>query len=153
MNDRVNAGFVVVLALLLVGCGERAAPGAGGGSPVVERASSVASATPVRVGEAGASFAACQAAGTTRNLAAGQTLAVRAAPFDSAAVTAQIAPAARFFVCARSIDEHWMGVVYEEGGTLSSACGVSAPVPSRRAYVGPCRSGWVASASVRLVAG
>ncbi|WP_336959345.1 hypothetical protein [Sphingobium aquiterrae] len=32
-------------------------------------------------------------------------------------------------------------------------CGVSSPVESRRPYRGPCRSGWVSSAYVALVAG
>jgi hypothetical protein len=46
-----------------------------------------------------------------------------------------------------------MGIVYEEAGTLSPTCGVSSPVTSRRDYDGPCRSGWVSSAFVKLIAG
>lgn len=141
----------------LAACGERVAADGNDLAPDLERTASPipAPATPVRVGEAGQSFAACQGAGTTRNLdaAAGAALPVRAAPFDTAATTGRIAAETRFFVCTRSIDQRWLGIVYEDGGTLSPACGVSAPAPGRGNYAGPCRSGWVASASVRLVAG
>jgi hypothetical protein len=106
----------------------------------------------VRVGELGPNFDACAGAGTTRNLP-GKTLPVRAAPFESAAETGSIASGARFFVCNRSHDQKWLGVVYQESGALAEACGVSSPTTERRAYDGPCRSGWVASAFVRLVAG
>ena len=109
-------------------------------------------AVPVRIGELGPSFAACNAAGTTRNLGEGG-LDVRAAPFDTAAQRGEIAAGGRFFVCARSHDQRWMGVVFHDSGALDPGCGVSAPVTARRAYDGPCRSGWVSSAFVKLVAG
>lgn len=104
---------------------------------------------PVRIGELGPSFAACATAGTTRR---GGSLDVRAAPFDNADQLGEIQAGTRFFVCTRSIDQRWMGVVYADSGLLDEACGVSAPVPSRRAYAGVCRSGWVAAAAVKLVA-
>ena len=108
---------------------------------------------PVRIGELGANFDACAAAGTTRQVNAGSTLPVRAAPVEDAAETGAIAAGQRFFICARSHNQKWLGVVYEPGGTLAESCGVSSPVTSRRAYDGPCRSGWVPSAFVRSVAG
>ena len=107
---------------------------------------------PVRVGELGANFAACGSA-ATRHLPADGQLTVRAAPDEDAAETGTIAGGARFFVCTRSIDQRWMGVVYDADGALSPACGVSSPIASRRAYDGPCRSGWVSSAFVKLIAG
>jgi hypothetical protein len=107
----------------------------------------------VRIGELGPSFDACGAAGTTRRIAAGKALAVRAAPVEDAEETGGIAAGQRFFVCARSHNQKWLGVIYEPGGTLAESCGVSLPVTSRRAYEGPCKSGWVASPFVRLVAG
>ena len=110
-------------------------------------------AVPVRIGELGPNFAACSAAGTPRHIAAGEGLQVRAAPFETAATSGSIPAAARFFVCTRSHDQRWFGVVYEEGGTLSPACGVSRPLAARRNYEGPCRSGWVASAFVKVIAG
>lgn len=113
----------------------------------------VPGAVPVRIGELGANFDACGAAGTTRHLDAGAQLPVRAAPFDTSAETGRVRAGTQFFICTRSHDQRWMGIVYDESGTLSPACGVSSPVMSRGSYEGPCRSGWVSSAFVKLIAG
>jgi hypothetical protein len=110
-------------------------------------------AVPVRIGELGASFDACGSAGTTRNLDAGGGLEVKAAPFDAAAVAGRVPAGARVFICARSHDQRWLGIVYNDAGELSAECGVSSPVTSRRDYPGPCRSGWVSSAFIKLIAG
>jgi hypothetical protein len=112
-------------------------------------------AVPVRIGELGANFAACNAAGTTRNLgpASGDRLEVRAAPFDASATNGAIPANARFFICTRSHDQRWLGVVFDEAGTLAEGCGVSRPAPTRRNYEGPCRSGWVSAAFVKQIAG
>jgi hypothetical protein len=109
--------------------------------------------TPVRVGEMGQNFDACSGAGTTRKVEGGKTLPVRAAPFDDAAETGAIPAGKRFFICSRSHNQKWLAVVYDESGTLAERCGVSTPSTTRRVYEGPCRSGWVASPFVRLVAG
>lgn len=140
---------------LLAGCGEPVADNHFAGEAMPEAAPPATvsiDAVPVRVGETGPSFAACGAVGTTRNLAEGTVLPVSAAPFDNAAETGSIAAGSRFFICTRSHDQRWMGVVYDEGGELSEACGVTGPVTRRRAYDGPCQSGWISSAFVRLVA-
>lgn len=110
---------------------------------------------PVRIGELGPNFNACNSAGTSRNLdaAAGDRLPVHAAPYDVARQTGAIPAGARFFICTRSHDQRWSGIVYEESGTLAPACGVSRPVTSRASYGGPCRSGWVSSAFVKQIAG
>jgi hypothetical protein len=108
---------------------------------------------PVRIGELGANFEACGAAGTTRNLKAGEALPVRSAPFDDAGGTGSVASGARFFICTRSLDQKWFGIVFDEGGALAERCGVSEPVTRRRDYDGPCRSGWVQSAFVKVIAG
>lgn len=144
-----------LFALILAGCGEAVDDNHFAEDihqPRPEAAPVATDAVPVRVGELGASFAACGAFGTTRNLAAGGTLPVRAAPFESAAEAGRIGAGARFFICTRSHDQRWMGVVYDESGALSEGCGVYAPVTSRRPYQGPCRSGWISSAFVKLVA-
>jgi hypothetical protein len=142
--------------LALAGCGEAVKDDHFAQDVKAEREAAapiVPGAVPVRVGELGPSFDACGAAGTTRNLQAGEQLPVRAAPFEASAETGRVLPGARFFICARSHDQRWMGIVYEESGTLSAACGVSSPVAGRGNYAGPCRSGWVSSAFVKLIAG
>lgn len=147
--------FTLLALIALAGCGETVKDDhfrSGPEQPTAAPAPVRTEAVPVRVGELGPAFNACGHAGTTRNVGAGGTLPVKAAPFDTAADAGQIAAGARFFICTRSHDQRWLGVVHEAGGTLSAGCGVSQPVTSRRAYDGPCRSGWVPSASVRLVA-
>src|SRR3569833_2844452 len=76
---------------------------------------------PVRVGELGPNFAACSAAGPARHLEAGGTLPVRSSPIDNAPQTGAVPTGARFFVCARSIDQKWFGIVYDQSGALSPA--------------------------------
>ena len=150
--------WTLLLAAGASGCQEPPQPGESRGSttPRYQRAEGEGSPLseaqrPVRIGELGPSFAACGTHGTTRNVAAGEALPVRAAPFDAAGETGRVPSGSSFFVCSRSIDQKWFGVVYDQSGALSDACGVSRPVPARRDYRGPCRSGWVESASVRLV--
>jgi hypothetical protein len=140
----------------LAGCGEPVEDDHFANSIDIERAEPVpvtVDSVPVRIGELGASFAACSAAGTTRHLAVGATLPVRAAPFEAAEEMGSIPAGTRFFVCTRSHDQDWMGVVFHENGALDPSCGVSGPVAARQAYTGPCDSGWVSSALVKLVAG
>ncbi len=151
--------LAAVAAIALAGCGEpvrddhysnnarsEATPAPAPRPPVRQQA-------PVRVGELGPSFDACSAAGTTRHVDAGKSLPVRAAPFEDSEEIGAIAAGQRFFVCTRSHNQKWLGVVYDESGTLAERCGVSSPATSRRNYDGPCRSGWVSSPLVRLVAG
>lgn len=150
----------LTLSLALAGCGDPVPveevgnrAGTGEAAGYTEPTAMVTEAVPVRIGEAGASFAACNAAGTTRNLGAGESLPVRAAPFQTAAAAGALPAGSRFFICSRSHDQKWMGVVYDESGTLAQSCGVSAPVTARRPYDGPCKAGWVASAFVKLISG
>jgi len=108
---------------------------------------------PVRIGELGASLEACAGAGTPRRLQAGETLPVRSAPFDNAPQTGTVAAGGRFFICSRSLDQKWFGIVYDPSGMLARRCAVSEPVGSKRAYSGPCASGWVSSPFVKMIAG
>ena len=151
----IKAAALIALA---GGCQEAAEPGESRGSttPRYERAEGDASALEqamrrVRIGEQGPSFAACNARGTTRSRSAETMPPVRAAPYEAAHVIDSLPAGATFFICSRSLDQKWFGVVYDTGGTLSDGCGVSRPVPSRRDYSGPCQSGWVSSAFVKLV--
>jgi hypothetical protein len=137
-------------------------------------------ARPVTIGEDGPRLDACGATGVVRGPGADGTLDLRAAPFAGAQRVAVLAEGSRVHVCTRSIDQRWLGVVVQPAlpepapgpgadntavngaanGTESAAkapqatdCGVSRPVEAKRAYDGPCESGWVSSAFVRLVAG
>jgi hypothetical protein len=55
----------------------------------------------------------------------------------------------QIFVC----DERkpWLAVV--DGRSADGTCGVSTPWPIRQPYTGPCRSGWIHSRYVRIIAG
>lgn len=108
---------------------------------------------PVRIGELGPNFAACNAQGRIDERAADGPVPVRAGPFEQSHEADRLAPGASFYICTRSLDQRWMGVVYADGGRADRSCGVSAPVRSRRDYDGPCRSGWVPSAQVRMTSG
>lgn len=121
-------------------------------------------ARPVTIGEDGPRLAACGALGIVQGLGT-RTLALRSAPFDAAKASAQLAEGARLHICARSLDQRWLGVVVaplpmpptgddatevDDEGPLD--CGVSSPVERKLRYDGPCASGWVSSGFVRLIA-
>jgi hypothetical protein len=147
---------IILLCLALSACGEPAAVvdrSAQDNEAVPEAAVVTPGSRAVRIGELGANFRACSAAGTTRNLKAGEALPVRSSPFDNAGETGSVAGGGRFFICTRSHDQKWFGIVFDEGGELALRCGVSEPVTRRRDYDGPCRSGWVQSAFVKVIAG
>lgn len=151
---------IALAALLLAGCGERAPEQGGtGGSttPPYVRAEAgepmAGERTPVRIGELGPNFAACNGRGAVRERAGGGPAPVRAAPYEPAAEIDRLAPGATFSLCSRSHDQRWFGIVYDETGAAAERCGVAAPVPARRDYDGPCNAGWVPSARVRLLTG
>lgn len=114
----------------------------------------------VRIGEGGPRFDACQAVGRVAGLR-GSELDVRIAPFDSAKSKDSLSEGQSVYVCTRSHDQQWLGIVYDdvavpadgEGVAQRADCGVSSPVRSKRNYDGPCKSGWVESTFVKLVAG
>ncbi len=151
--------FLVLLPFLLAGCGGEAVNAdqfANPAQPEAEEAGPIQpSAVPVRIGELGPNFAACSAAGMPRRTDGepGEGLPLRAAPFDAAAETARLPEGARFFVCSRTHDQRWLGVVFDASGTLSPGCGVSRPITARANYTGPCRSGWAPAAFVKIIAG
>lgn len=147
--------------LLLAGCADADAPRqdtGGSTTPRYERAEQNGdllgeTQTPVRIGELGANFAACNARGAVRDRAAGGPVPVHAAPFEQAAEIDRLPPGSEFFICTRSHDQRWFGIVYPEAAEAPEQCGVARPISGRRDYEGPCESGWVSSALVRLISG
>ena len=112
---------------------------------------------PVMIGEDGQRLDACGAMGQVVRVGA-KGLAVRAAPFAEAKEIARIVEGSRAWVCTRSIDQKWLGVVLApeppaDNETAPADCGVSDPVDRKQPYDGPCLSGWVSSAAIRLIAG
>lgn len=101
----------------------------------------------------------------------GGELPVRDAPFDGAKQVGALTDDTEVFVCTRSLDQQWLGVVVgpstsasggaaQPGDTDAAAaeapeidCGVTRPVRSKRPYTGPCLSGWVENTFVASVAG
>ena len=116
----------------------------------------VPDAQPVQIGEGGSRFEACSARGTVVDVPPGSSLPIRIAPFSSAAEAGSLTNGQRLFVCTRSIDQRWLGVVVmppTAEGAPADDCGLSVRVESTRGYDGSCKSGWVSSALVRLFAG
>lgn len=117
---------------------------------------------PVRIGEGGPRFDACQAVGkVTRS-----SLEVTIAPFETAKAKDQLTLGQMVYVCTRSLDQRWLGIVYEKTAAAALAeagedatpvgtadCGVSSPVRAKQNYEGPCMSGWVESNFIKLIAG
>jgi hypothetical protein len=138
----------LLAVLLLAGCNNGSPPDQDiETAPVaVETSAALSPGTvPVRIGEQGASFAACGIGGVVVAASA----PVRAAPFEDATVTETLEQGRPLFVCTRSIDQRWLGIVAPAAETPQDGCGVTTPVPSRRGYDGPCVSGWVPAPTVR----
>ena len=102
----------------------------------------------VRIGEDGSAAPACAIRGVVTNLSDGATLPLYTAPFAHAATAAELAEGQQLFVCTRSIDQRWLGVVVPTGGDTD--CGVTGRIERAGDYAGPCRSGWVSFTYVRV---
>jgi hypothetical protein len=158
MTGRLQILFILLPTLPLSGCQDQPfSNNFGATTPISQRPTEGKTTldeavTPVRVGEPGPGFAACNSQGRVRDQAA-DGLPVRAAPFERAQQKGTLAPGATFFICSRSIDQRWFGVVYEAPGRAAPSCGVSTPTGRRSDYEGPCDSGWVGSAQVQLISG
>ncbi|EXS69860.1 hypothetical protein [Sphingobium sp. Ant17] len=114
-------------------------------------------AQPVMIGEDGLRFDACGGLGQVSRSGAGG-LPLLAAPFADAKILARLPDGQRAYICNRSLDQKWLGVVVQpvapaDGAPAAPDCGVSSPVDRKQAYDGPCVSGWLASPYVRLIGG
>ena len=152
-----------LLALLAAGCGDRlgaqrgrrrlddAALCPGRGGSVAARQCDAC-----RCGSASwarASPPATRAARPATGRASGDGAGARRAVRARIARSTGCAAGTEFFICSRTHDQRWFGIVYPRAGQALEACGVAAPASRRGDYDGPCASGWVASARVRLVSG
>lgn len=146
--------FVLILAATgLAACNPNVEDQSGTGTAPLNRGDIEANddlVQPIVIGESGPRFDACQATGLVRSVAGDGQLPVRAAPFTEAERRDSLTNGDRVFVCNRSHDQSWFGIVYSEDREITGACGVSSPVSRRSRYDGPCRSGWVSSAFIQL---
>jgi hypothetical protein len=132
----VSRGVRLALAALLA----TASAHAGAPSP---------KAVPVMVG-GNADIDACpslaQVGGATSGL-----ISVKAGPSAEHAEIDRLANGAFAYAC----EEHgeWTGVVYLQGKNEAPDCGVASNRAKRSSYKGPCKSGWVRSRWLSIVAG
>lgn len=182
MKAKSPAFFFVLLpallpAMLLAGCADpeptrQRAPGGQAAGERLGATEASPTARPVTIGEGGARFAACQGRGRVGGLR-GAELPVRDAPFDGAKQVGALTDDTEVFVCTRSLDQQWLGVVVGQFPASASApqgaaappvedaapaaapavdCGVTRPVRTKQPYTGPCLSGWVENTFVASVA-
>lgn len=104
---------------------------------------------PVIVGGS-ADLDACQTLGQVRGLKAGGDgfLSVRSGPSTRHAELDRLRNGRQVYFCTRK--GYWVGIVY---GPRGSGCSVTSPIARKRAYRGPCKSGWVHSAFLEPLAG
>jgi len=120
-------------------CGQRGGTWSGGG-PGSHAGAKAPLAVTVGVDGNGP---ACPLQATVSGLHSG-TLTVRAGPSGGFERVDRLHNGTRVFLCDRSGDAGWAGIVYGSGD-----CGLSAPIARPRAYSGACRSGWVRSDYLR----
>ena len=154
-TESVMKTVPLVLALFLVACSREVS--SGNDAELYQSNSAVLTpgVQPVRVGEGGAAYPACTGTGTVVNLSpSGESyLSLRAAPFAEANEVTRLNDGAPLFLCSRSLDQRWQGVVVPPIDTPNADCGVTTPLAGAQAYAGPCKSGWVLTAFVRPSAG
>ena len=147
-----RTALAIGLSLLLGGCTGRG--DFGNDASLYQTGNDTAVLSPgtraVRIGESGPTAPAC-AAGQVVNLSPSglAALPVRTAPFDEASEVARLDEGARVYLCTRSLDQRWQGVVVPPADAPDSDCGVTARLDASRDYAGPCRAGWVLGTYLR----
>ena len=112
------------------------------------------SSVPVMIGEHGeVDLDACVGAGAVFGLnpKGDGFLAVRSGPAAHYKLLDRLQEGQQVFLCSSSEDELWHGVIYTSDAKVD--CGVGSPVKSARAYKGPCKSGWVSTKWIKVIAG
>lgn len=79
-------------------------------------------------------------------------LAVRSKPSARARELDRLHPGMVVWACDETANGEWTGIIYSPPGRTVE-CGVGTPAPRHQAYRGPCRSGWVSSRFLTIVAG
>ena len=90
---------------------------------------------------------ACPLRAVVTGLRGSSQLSVRAGPGTGFARVDRLGNGAHVFLCDRSGDAGWVGIVY--AGDNGADCGLTAPIKRPQAYAGACRSGWVRSSYLR----
>ena len=102
---------------------------------------------PVRIGVHGnPDLDACLGVGRTTS-----AVSARLAPSDSASISVSLEANQELYLCGSSPDGEWESVVIPN--KAGHDCGVSTPVTVPRIYTGPCRSGWLPSKHIQILAG
>jgi hypothetical protein len=82
-------------------------------------------------------------------------VAVRAGPGLKFDAIDSLKAGAPFFSCDGA--EGWVGIVYRRDGdppdTTGSCGALTSPIAEKRAYRGPCRSGWIADSAQQITGG
>ena len=109
----------------------------------------------VMIGQDGADFDACGGYGeiTGLNPDGDNFLAVRAGPTTQASKVDELHQSDPVWLCDATADGEWIGIVYGESSGPDRDCQVGENLSKPVAYHGPCRSGWVSSRYVTLIAG
>lgn len=96
---------------------------------------------------------ACSTAAQVVNLSNGPDgfLAVKDSPNIKAKRIDKILNGQSLWICEDSADGLWFGIVYTSKENLD--CAVSSSIKERKAYKGPCKSGWVSKKYVKVLAG
>ena len=79
-------------------------------------------------------------------------LSVRSRPSVKGRELARLRSGQDVWACDETADGEWTGIVYAPAGRDIS-CGVGSPIAKRQAYDGPCKTGWVASRFIVIIAG
>ncbi len=108
---------------------------------------------PVRIGLSGGDLDACLSIAEVRGLARNgdNFLSVRARPSRVAPALDRLGSGRQVWICDSDAAPGWTGIVY--AAEPGQECNVGSPVPTPRAYGGPCRQGWVAARYLTVIAG